>query len=293
MTGQERLEQWELRWERGLSGRLICDLQVQGPPAFASYLAFSFPSWEWSPVMPPRQAPFHWAVYGFCGEGEDGEDTLAALLNAFRGRYLVEAGSYGPLAAVMALFPHGEYLGEFQPTRWGASIMASKGNQTRGAWQSAAVTDEEWWSELGSFLSVQPWAATVRGVAAIPPVERPPGYPASSPSLVQRMAERARTRYGLKEVTLVLDLDTPQKHVAEPRQRWLNLEQKFTVPEDLPEDLQSNTILVLDDVLSTGATLRQAGYALKRAGAACVVALALTRAYPHHSRGVSDHAKRP
>jgi len=40
-------------------------------------------------------------------------------------------------------------------------------------------------------------------------------------------------------------------------------------------------VLLLDDVLVSGASMRQVAYALRRSGAGMIVGLALTRAYPH------------
>lgn len=53
-----------------------------------------------------------------------------------------------------------------------------------------------------------------------------------------------------------------------------------------PKLLTGRTVLILDDVATTGSTLLSASYALKEAGAAQVYALTLARAMPHHGLNI-------
>jgi predicted amidophosphoribosyltransferase len=47
-----------------------------------------------------------------------------------------------------------------------------------------------------------------------------------------------------------------------------------------PEDVRNHTVVVVDDVMTTGATLSACAATLKRAGASRVLALSLARATP-------------
>jgi ComF family protein len=59
----------------------------------------------------------------------------------------------------------------------------------------------------------------------------------------------------------------------EDRQRFLNIEGSFWV--DNKEDIKGKNILLVDDVLTTGATSSEAAYVLKQAGANIVFVLTL------------------
>ena len=65
-----------------------------------------------------------------------------------------------------------------------------------------------------------------------------------------------------------------------PRQRRLNLRGAFTVSD--PGVVAQKHILVIDDILTTGATARSAALALQRAGAASVWVATLARARRLH-----------
>ena len=55
--------------------------------------------------------------------------------------------------------------------------------------------------------------------------------------------------------------------------RWLNAKDAFDAPADLR--LKGRTVLLVDDVMTTGATLSECAAALKRAGALEVRCIAL------------------
>ena len=94
--------------------------------------------------------------------------------------------------------------------------------------------------------------------------------------LAQRLAERAGAKLlsaGLKRVRAT----PPQKNLsAEARRR--NVAGAFEVAADHKAEIAGAHIIVIDDVMTTGATLSAAARALKRAGAAKVDALVLARA---------------
>jgi predicted amidophosphoribosyltransferase len=64
----------------------------------------------------------------------------------------------------------------------------------------------------------------------------------------------------------------------EPRARLDNVRGAFAVT--LPERIRMKAVLLVDDVMTTGATVSACAEALKRAGARRVVVLALARATP-------------
>lgn len=67
--------------------------------------------------------------------------------------------------------------------------------------------------------------------------------------------------------------DTKSQTELEKSKRWQNMQGAFTVKE--PNAVKDKTILLIDDVLTTGATASEAARALKNAGAAGVYVLTL------------------
>ncbi len=69
--------------------------------------------------------------------------------------------------------------------------------------------------------------------------------------------------------------DTPAQVSLSGPERWLNVRGAF---EATPEFLRGRSVLLIDDVATTGSTLRAASLALKNAGATRVDAMVLARA---------------
>lgn len=67
----------------------------------------------------------------------------------------------------------------------------------------------------------------------------------------------------------------PQSSLAHGEQRWKNVAGVYTVPH--PEEVTGQRILLIDDILTTGATLNEAARTLRQAGAAQVVCATLCR----------------
>ena len=65
-----------------------------------------------------------------------------------------------------------------------------------------------------------------------------------------------------------------------------NVRGVFSVPE--PQRVRNRTVLLVDDVMTTGATLSACAAALKRSGAARVLALSLARATPQFPATVAS-----
>ncbi len=68
----------------------------------------------------------------------------------------------------------------------------------------------------------------------------------------------------------------PQKHLSEAARRR-NVAGAFAVNEDFRADVEGKPVILVDDVLTTGATLSACSRVLKRAGAARVDALVVAR----------------
>jgi len=99
----------------------------------------------------------------------------------------------------------------------------------------------------------------------------------------------------LHEEWLQRERNTPSQVGLTRAERWANVRGAFHCPD--PSAVAGQRVLLLDDVFTSGATLRAAGEALRAAGAAEVWALTLTRARPgadappDDSRGAGDPAR--
>lgn len=69
----------------------------------------------------------------------------------------------------------------------------------------------------------------------------------------------------------------PQAKTTSRLERVLNLENAFTVFEDRKDTVNGKTIIVVDDVLTTGNTVKEAAKALKKAGAKSVFVWCLAK----------------
>lgn len=96
-------------------------------------------------------------------------------------------------------------------------------------------------------------------------------------------------RLTLAPTTLIRLRATGSQAGLTPRQRRINLRRAFQVADKAA--IQGRHILLVDDILTTGATARAASKALKRAGAATVWVATLARAGRadlHASRAVTN-----
>jgi ComF family protein len=89
----------------------------------------------------------------------------------------------------------------------------------------------------------------------------------------------------LADRTLVRQRLTESQAGLSPRQRRLNLRGAFTVSD--PGAVEGKHILLIDDIMTTGATARAAALALRRAGAASVWVATLARAHRAFSTGAA------
>ncbi len=88
----------------------------------------------------------------------------------------------------------------------------------------------------------------------------------------------------LAPTTLMRLRSTESQAGLTPRQRRMNVRGAFKVSD--PSAVQGKTVLLVDDILTTGATARAAAQALTRSGAAAVYVATLARARIHNNQGV-------
>ena len=93
----------------------------------------------------------------------------------------------------------------------------------------------------------------------------------------QLLAQATAQALGTEAVSLLAKTghNAPQSSLTQGSQRRSNVAGVYTVPQ--PEAVAGRRVLVIDDVLTTGATLEEAARTLRAAGAAQVVAAVLAR----------------
>jgi ComF family protein len=91
------------------------------------------------------------------------------------------------------------------------------------------------------------------------------------------LAMEVSRRTGIEEALLALvrTKQTPRQVGLTTEERRLNMAGAFVVPEKRCADIAGRRVLLVDDVITTGATANAAARALKEAGAARVDVLAL------------------
>lgn len=93
--------------------------------------------------------------------------------------------------------------------------------------------------------------------------------------LAQHLAQHYRLTY--RPDVLTRDRDTPSQALLKGRRaRRANVKNAFRVAA--PAHIQAQHLILVDDVMTTGATVNECAKTLKRAGAASVIVLALSRA---------------
>lgn len=93
----------------------------------------------------------------------------------------------------------------------------------------------------------------------------------------QLLAQEAAKALGREAVPLLAKTgkNVPQSSLQEGRQRWANVAGMYSVPR--PDQVAGQRVLLIDDILTTGATLEEGAKTLREAGAVQVVAAALCR----------------
>ncbi len=97
--------------------------------------------------------------------------------------------------------------------------------------------------------------------------------------LARRVSKRIPAR--VLPDSLVRDRRTPAQTDLSRKDRARNVRGAFRV---VRTNLACNRVLLVDDVMTTGATMRECAKTLKRAGAECVVAVSLARSVEWHWR---------
>jgi ComF family protein len=178
---------------------------------------------------------------------------------------------------------HGEQ--EFDVAR---SYGLYRGNLRKAVLHLKFYGREDLGHRLGAIL-VQAWealpetdGAVVAPVPLHPSRRRQRGFNQAellAKGMVRRLRKLER-RHGLRLATDVLERlrDTPPQVGLSVSARRKNVSGVFSVRR--PDDVRNRTVVVIDDVMTTGATLSACAAALKRAGAARVLALSLARATP-------------
>jgi competence protein ComFC len=113
--------------------------------------------------------------------------------------------------------------------------------------------------------------------------ERERGY--NQADLIARpLARRLRLPY--RPVLLMRTKPRPDKHILSLSERWESVRGAFATRQG--SQIDNLRVLLVDDVMTTGATLDACAKAVRRAGAKSVIGLTVARAVKHPTKGSSD-----
>lgn len=100
-------------------------------------------------------------------------------------------------------------------------------------------------------------------------------------ALQRHLARAGHPVQGRARPELLLKLtDTPAQHHLSRHERLHNLRHAFGIPPEAEPTLRGQRVVLVDDVMTTGATLHQAARCLRAAGVAHVAAVVLARTPP-------------
>ena len=143
-------------------------------------------------------------------------------------------------------------------------------------------------AELASVLATRMLAAVQTAAAPRPGLLLP--VPLSAPRLAERgynqaweLARRiaSRLRLATDPTLLLRPLDTAHQAELDRAQRQRNLRTAFMVDARRRGEIAGRRVALVDDVMTTGATAREAAAVLLRAGAAAVDVWVFARTPPH------------
>lgn len=235
-------------------------------------------------AIPPRCAAcgledrpsdsLHAALPGFCGSCRDAvipplPDNRCTRCAAPVGPFLDTAGGCRRCSRDRFQFETVIRLGVYDSP---LGQMCSKAKRPGNEELAAALAELLWDREREAFLAAQPDL-----VIPIPPHWRDrfrssPHAPETLGSVLAR-----RLRCGLATHILKKVRRTAKQSGLPPSQRRTNLKGAFHVPRRFFPDVEERRLLLVDDILTTGATADEAARALLKAGAASVVVAVVAR----------------
>jgi ComF family protein len=113
--------------------------------------------------------------------------------------------------------------------------------------------------------------------------ERERGYNQAD-LIARRLARGLGLPY--RPILLMGTKPSPDKHILRPSERWESVRGAFATHQGSQVD--NLRVLLVDDVMATGATLDACAKALRQAGAKSVIGLTVARAVRHPAKGSPD-----
>ncbi|MED1204371.1 ComF family protein [Heyndrickxia acidicola] len=129
----------------------------------------------------------------------------------------------------------------------------------------------------GDYILARLFAADIQKAVKTISYDHVTAIPLSESRLYERgfnQAEALAREAGLKPLDLLTRLHT-EKQSKKSRTDRIHLSNVFQIKRDL--EISDKTILLIDDIYTTGSTLRHAGKLLKQAGASKIFSLTLAR----------------
>ncbi|MFQ5794679.1 MAG: ComF family protein [Candidatus Bipolaricaulia bacterium] len=258
-----KVQNWKV--ESGFGAGLL--ILIEGDSLYKKILSRAFPECTFTRSFPARTAPFEWGTYI---HHLDDEQRLKDFLELLSHHLHIE----DDLDETYALEKHGSYgASGYQRTQLGQLVYEAKpySSSSPGSKRKA----DQIVPLLVEFIEKHPAYEMADAIIPVPPTiqDKPFDLPTY---LAEKVCESTRKVNGIHWIRKIRETK-PQKECHTPEEKIENVYGAF----QLQENIQGSSIIVLDDLYQSGATINEVGKVIRQGGSEAVYGLTITKTERH------------